>query len=127
MTMQMSVQCPPGVSAGSMVRITDPSGQQLDVVVPAGITEGMSFQVQVAPPPGAARTTAPPQFQENAAAATRSSVSLDEESLRLAEPATPIPMLQLNGETVSAGDQQNFVAPSKRSLRGRSPTRLRPS
>ena len=52
--MMMSVQCPPGASAGSTVRIADPSGQQLDVVIPSGITAGMSFQVQgqaAAPPP----------------------------------------------------------------------------
>ena len=44
----MSVQCPPGAAAGSTVRITHPSGQKQDAIVPAGITEGMSFQLQAA-------------------------------------------------------------------------------
>ena len=41
------VACPQGVTGGGMVMITTPTGQQLQVVVPAGVTPGQMFQVIV--------------------------------------------------------------------------------
>jgi len=43
----MPVQVPPGVAAGSVVMITAPNGQQLQVLVPAGLAPGQVFNVQV--------------------------------------------------------------------------------
>jgi len=40
---QMQVQCPPGASAGQFIQISTPDGRMMQVQVPEGIQEGMSF------------------------------------------------------------------------------------
>ena len=40
---------PPGAAGGQQVQITTPSGQLLSATVPAGLVEGQTFQVSVAP------------------------------------------------------------------------------
>ena len=44
----MSVTCPGGVGPGGLVSITTPSGQQMTVAVPAGVSPGQVFTVQIA-------------------------------------------------------------------------------
>jgi hypothetical protein len=43
----MMVACPPGAAPGSTIVVTTPSGQQMQVQVPAGVVEGVQFQVMV--------------------------------------------------------------------------------
>ena len=43
----MMVACPPGAAPGSMVMVTTPAGQKVQVQVPAGVTEGTQFQVML--------------------------------------------------------------------------------
>jgi len=48
---QVSVVCPAGVGPGGLISITTPSGQQATVNVPAGVSEGQQFTVQIAEGP----------------------------------------------------------------------------
>ena len=59
----MTVQCPPGAGPGTTIRVSDPSGQQLDVVVPEGVGPGMSFQIAAAPQPPAVVAEQAPLIQ----------------------------------------------------------------
>ena len=48
---QMQVACPPGSSANDFVLIQGPGGQMMQVQIPAGVSPGQVFMVQVASPP----------------------------------------------------------------------------
>ena len=50
MAQQMQVTCPPGMKEGDTVQISTPGGQ-MQVAIPAGVTAGKVFMVQVAAPP----------------------------------------------------------------------------
>lgn len=56
-TQTMAVTCPAGCKAGDSVAIMSPSGQQMQVQIPAGVVDGQVFHVQVpAAPPVAVAT-----------------------------------------------------------------------
>lgn len=42
----MSIQCPPGAMAGQQITV-NANGQPMQVAVPAGVTQGQTFQIQV--------------------------------------------------------------------------------
>ena len=48
---QMQVACPPGSSANDFVQIEGPGGQLMQVQIPAGVSAGQVFTVQLAAPP----------------------------------------------------------------------------
>lgn len=42
----MSIQCPPGATAGQQI-VVHVNGQQMQVAIPAGVMQGQTFQIQV--------------------------------------------------------------------------------
>jgi len=78
----LSVQVPPGASAGTQLQVQTPSGP-MNVVVPAGVSEGQTFQVQL------------PAVQPTAAIVTVQ-----------ATPVAPTPLVQATPVTAAATPSQ---------------------
>ena len=55
-TQMMMVTCPPGVCSGQAIQVTGANGQPVQLTVPAGISEGQQFQVQMPAAPVAVAT-----------------------------------------------------------------------